>query len=257
MPATVDATEAVARARSGLRRDVAGLVQALDQAALIIPLARTMEGVDVGSLEEVGEELSLSPHLLFDEHRVAFVAVFTRSELVEAATQQVGWTTDDGPLEYCTLPSAVVLELALALIDGERVRGMLLNPFHESELVLSRQEVASIAQAKPIPLVGYVEGIPAGEDEERLVSTMDAPPAPEITAAIEEILAEVGGGLSYGLHRTFNPERDLEPHLTLNVRVAGSDVSRSSLAARLGAALDGKLPPPGYIDIVFDDPGLP
>lgn len=255
--ASIDATEAVLTARRGLRRDVAGLIQALDQAALILPLAKRIEGVDVGTLAEVGEELSLSPHLLFDENRVGYVAVFTQSELLERATAQVHWSTSDGPLEYCTLPAAVVLELALALIDGERVRGMLVNACHESELILHRHELASIAQGRALPLVGYVVDIPPGEDEGRLIAEMDAPPSREITAAIEQVLAETSTTLAYGIHRTFNPERDLEPHLTLNVRAGEAPVDRAVLAARLGAALDGKLPPPGYIDIVFDDPMLP
>lgn len=256
LPTIVDATEAVLAARRGLRRDVAGLIQALDQAALIVPLAKPIEGVDLGTLAEVGEELSLSPHLLFDESRVGYVAVFTQSELLERATTVVHWTTGDDPLEYCTLPAAVVLELALALVDGQRVRGMLVNPFHDSELILHRHELASIAQGRPLPLVGYVADIPPGEEEGRLIAEMDAPPSIEITTAIERVLAETSTELTYGIHRTFNPERDLEPHLTLNVLAGEAPVDRAALAARLGKALDGKLPPPGYIDIVFDDPTL-
>lgn len=256
VPATEDATAAVAQARRGLRKDVAALIQALESAPLIVPLAKSIEGVDLGKVQEVGEELSLSPHLLFDADRVGYLAVFTRGELLERATKQVSWTTDDGPLEFCTLPAAVVLELALAVVDGHRVRGLLLNPFDESELVLHRHELASIAQGRALPLVGYVEGIPHGEDEQRLVAEMGEPPPRDLVDAIEAVLAAFPGPPGYGLHRTFNPERDLEPHLTVNVHLGGQDVDRASIAARLGAAVEGKLPPPGYIDILFDDPAL-
>lgn len=253
MPADGDATDAVLVARRGFRRDVAQLVQALDSAPLYVPLAKRIAGAAVGEVEEVGEELSLSPHLLFDDDKVGYVAVFTRSDLLEQATEQVRWTTDDEPLEYCTLPAAVVLEMALAIVDETRVRGMLVNPFHESELVLHRHELASIAQGRALPLVGYVGDIPVGEDEERLEAQMDAPPSDEIVTALTRIL---GPELAYSLHRTFNPERDLEPHLTINVRVGEALVDRATLAGRLGEALDGKLPPPGYVDILFDDPTL-
>ncbi|MBM4364404.1 MAG: hypothetical protein FJ104_17130, partial [Deltaproteobacteria bacterium] len=174
----------------------------------------------------------------------------------EPATQTLGWTTDGGPLELCTLPSAVVLELGASILEDARVAGMILNPFDDGELLLRRHEVASLAAGKPLPLVGYVEALPLDEDESRLVAEMDGPPPAEVTAAIEQVLAGTSGAIGHRLYRTMNPERDLEPHLTLNVLVEDDDLDRGALATRLAAALDGKLPPPGYIDIVFNDPTL-
>lgn len=256
VPATGDATPAVVAARRGFRRDVQALIAALDSAPLLVPLAKSIEGVDIGDVQEVGEELSLTPHLLFDDDRRGYLAVFTRGDLLERATARVGWTTDDAPLEYCTLPAAVVLELGLALVDETTVRGMLVNPFDDGELVLLRHEIASIAQGRALPLVGYVGDIPVGDDEQRLVAQMEGPPPSEVVLAIDGVLG-AEGPLSYRIHRTFNPERDVEPHLTLNVLTEGKpDVDRVGLAARLGAALEGKLPPPGYVDILFDDPTL-
>src|SRR5690349_11898318 len=77
-----DATDAVAAARRGFKRDVAALIAALRSARLFVPLAKRIANVRVGAEQEVGEELSLTPHLLFDDARAGHVAVFTRPELV-------------------------------------------------------------------------------------------------------------------------------------------------------------------------------
>ena len=247
-----DASDAVAAARRGFKRDVAQLVLALRRARLLVPLAKRITNVAVGMEQEVGEELSISPHLLFDDERTGYVTAFTRPELVTRATDEIGWKTDEGPLEYCALPSQVVLELALALADDERIGGLLLNPLDGSELLLRRHEVASIAQGRALPLVGYVGELPYDPNEERLVAEMEGEPPEDIIGAIEGVLRTT----RYALKRTFNPERDLEPHLTLNVLGTDPSEDRSDLARKVAEALDGLLPPPGYIDILFDDPTL-
>jgi len=251
-----DATPAVVAAHRGLRRDVEALIGALEKAPLLVPLARRMPDSLPGITQEVGTELSLSPHLLFDDQRLGYVAVFTRADLVERATDRVGWTTDDGPLEFCTLPAFIVLEMAVALLEDRRMGGLLLNPFDESELLLRRPEVASLAQRRALPLVGYVADIPHGDDEERLIAEMESPPAAALTSAIEAVLARTQGTAGYSLYRTFNAERDIEPHLTLNVLVEDDDLDRTALAQALARSVEGELPPPGYIDILFNDPLL-
>lgn len=255
-----DATAAVAAARRGFKRDVEGLVRAFRRSHLLVPLAKRMGEVPLGVDQEVEDELSLSPHLLFDPDRIGFLPVFTRAEFIEKATLQVGWVTDDGPLEYCTLPGPAVLELGLAVVDDDRIGGMIVNPFDDTELMLRRHELGSIAQGRALPLVGYVSELPFSQDEQRLIAEMDGPPPEDLVRAIEGVLAGAsreGQALTYGLHRTFTPERDLEPHLTLNVLGGGDTLDRAALGETLAAALDGHVPPPGYIDIVFDDHALP
>jgi hypothetical protein len=254
--APIDATDAVAAARRGFKRDVEGLIRAFRKSHLFVPLAKRIENVPLGVDQTVEDELSLTPQFLFDPERIGFLPVFTRTAFVERATEQVGWTTDDGPLEYCTLPGPAVLELGLAVVDDERIGGLIVNPFQETELMLRRHELASIAQGKPIPLVGYVSELPFSQDEQRLIAEMDGPLPEELVAAVEGVLAEVDRGLSYGLHRTFTPERDLEPHLTLNVLGGAETLDRHALGQKLFEALEGYVPPPGYIDIVFDDEAL-
>ncbi len=230
------------------------MIEAVPRGRLVVPLMKRMEDAVIGVETEIGDELSLAPHLLFDQDGIAFVAVFTTAALVEAAATEVDLRTEGGELEYCTLPASVVLEIALEIVDGARVAGLLVNPFHDSELILKRHELASIVQRKALPLVGYVAEIPFSEDEERLIAKLDGPPPPSVLDAVEGVLRRRANPPKYGLHRTFSPERDLEPHLTLNLVTDGDP--DPELAAELGAALEGKLPPPGYIDIVWNDPVL-
>jgi hypothetical protein len=252
---TVDLTSAVLQARRGFKSDVAALVGVLPQGRLFVPLMRRIEDVSIGVDTVLGDELSLSPHLLYDENRIGYVLAFTRSDLVQAAAEHVDLKTDGGALEYCALPASVVIEVALEIVDGERVAGLLVNPFHDSELILQRHELASIAQAKPIPLVGYVSDIPFADNEERLIAKLESPPPETMVAAIDDVLSRLPDAPSYELHRTFSPERDLEPHFTLNL-VHSATEPNAALVQEIGAALEGKVPPPGYIDIVWNDPKL-
>jgi hypothetical protein len=65
-------------------------------------------------------------------------------------------------------------------------------------------------------------------------------------------LAELPEVTSHRLVRTFNPERDLEPHLTLELAVT-AEADRRALAERVIGAVGDRIPPPGYLDVVFDD----
>jgi hypothetical protein len=53
---------------------------------------------------------------------------------------------------------------------------------------------------------------------------------------------------------TFNPDRDLEPHLTLTLTPRSRDVDFESVTRRIMEAVADHVPPPGYIDILFDPP---
>jgi|SoiMethySBSTD1v2_1073268.scaffolds.fasta_scaffold00354_37 type III secretion system (T3SS) SseB-like protein len=247
-----DLTAAVTTARRGLRRDVAVLVDSLEAGELFVPLARPIAGVPYGEHVELENELSMAPHMLVDSEQKVYAALFTRADLLEAAGDQLGWTTDEGPLEYCSLPARVALSMALEVIDEVNVVGLVINAIDSSELFLQRNELGSICAGQPLPLVGYVREIPVGDDERTLVAEPGDPPPPELIAAIEQCVAAEPELTSYVLERTFNPERDVEPHPTLRLRTTGA-VDRPGITARLIAAIEDKLPPPGYVDIVFDE----
>jgi hypothetical protein len=247
-----DITNAIETARRGLRRDVQVLIDALEDGELYVPLARSIPDTDYGERMEIGGDLELSPHLLVDEDERPYCAVFSRAELLEPVGEELGWTTDGGPLEYCALPAPIVFDMTLSVIDEETVFGLVFNAMSGSELVLRRDEAASIAQGKAVPLVGYVQEIPPQEFEETLVAEGDPPPE-ELVQAIERCVAGIDGIKGYRLERTFNAERDLEPHLTLTLGTDPGDLDFADISRRVVAEIEDKLPPPGYIDILFDE----
>ena len=250
-PEPTDLTQAVLTARRGLRRDVGVLVEALGSAELLIPLAKPIEGARLGEVLELEDGAQLVPHLLAEEGGAQFCALFTRPELLEPAERELGWTTGDGPLEFCALPAGVALDMALQIIDGEQVLGLVLNPLHASELLLRRSEAASIAAGQPIPLVGYVQHIPRQPGEKTLVAEGADPPSAELVAAVEACVSELDGVSGYRLEQTFNAERDLEPHPTLTLSLS-YEIDRSAAADRIFQAVGETLPPPGYLDLLFD-----
>jgi len=248
-----DLTQAVRTAKSGLRRDVRQLVDALPHGELLVPLARDIAGAPEGERVEIADELTLAPHLLIGPGGEAWAALFTRAELVGPIEERFGWQTDEAPLKVCALPARLALDMALEVVDDENVVGLVVNPLHESELVLNRVELGSIARGQPLPLVGYVDGIPRDEAESTLVAEPGDPPPAAMLAALERCLADLDEVVGHSLRRTFNPDRDLEPHLTLTLLLAPQAVDRAALARRVVEAIEQELPPPGYIDVLFEE----
>jgi len=134
----------------------------------------------------------------------------------------------------------------------EQVQGVVIDAGADSELVLTAAEVHKLVAGQAIPLVGYVAAIP-DDNERTLVAEPGSPPAPELTAALERCVRELDELSGYQLLRTFNPERDLEPHPTIKLKTRPGKVDHQHLAKHVFTAISPHLPPPGYVDIVFED----
>lgn len=246
-----DLANAVKQARRGFRRDVAALLEALEQADLLIPLAEPVSGATTGERTKIQGELRLQPHFLPTPEGPLFAALFTSPALLDAIGEQLRWHTGGGDLEFCSVPGGVALEMAAGTLD-ENVRGVVIDAGAESELVLTAAEVQKLATGQAIPLVGYVAAIPDDHDK-TLVAEPGTAPAPELVAALEQCVAELGELRGYELLRTFNPERDLEPHPTIKLLTVSGKVDHSHLAKHVFNAVGPHLPPPGYVDIVFEE----
>jgi hypothetical protein len=248
-----------------LKSDVAHLVAQLESGGLLVPLAKPIDDVPLGETMLAPEgQVKLVPHLLPDREGTCFVTLFTDADVLKTVGHYLEWTTsaggdaasedDDTSLQYCTLPARAALDLALQLIDDKEIHGLVINPSDESELILRRSEVGALAQGRAVPLIGYVHEIPYGAEDRRLVSELDAPLPSDFLAAVAECVQGIPGIASHRLQQTFNAERDLEPHPTLFIRLENeSSIDHEQLNARLAAAFEGKLPAPGYIDVLFDD----
>ncbi|RYZ08251.1 MAG: hypothetical protein EOO73_09320 [Myxococcales bacterium] len=246
-----DLVSAVKQARRGFRRDVAALLEALEQADLLIPLAEPLAGASTGVRTKVEGELRLQPHFLPTPEGPLFAALFTSAPLLDAVGAQLGWRTGEQGLEFCSIPGGVALEMAAGTLD-EHVHGVVIDAGADSELVLTAAEVKRLVTGQAVPLVGYVAAIP-DDHEKTLVAEPGAAPSPELVAALERCVSELSELYGFELLRTFNPERDLEPHPTIKLRTAPGPVDHSHLAKHVFDAVGPFLPPPGYVDIVFEE----
>jgi hypothetical protein len=246
-----DLVSAVKQARRGFKRDVAALLDALEASDLLIPLAEPVAGATTGARTKIEGELRLTPHFLPTPEGPQFAALFTSAPLLDAIGAQLRWRTGDGALEFCSVPGGVALEMASGTLD-EIVQGVVIDAGADSELVLTADEVRRLVTGQPIPLVGYVAAIPDDHDR-TIIAEAGAPPAPELTAALERCVLELPELRGYELLRTFNPERDLEPHPTLKLKTTSGKVDHQHLAKHVFSAVGPHLPPPGYVDIVFED----
>jgi hypothetical protein len=131
------------------------------------------------------------------------------------------------------------------------VRGLVIDPGAPSELGLTRAELASLLAGRPIPLVAYVENIPHDESERTLVAESGEPLPERLLTNLEGWIDGASAVSGYRLERTFNPDRDLEPHLTLTLRVT-EEADRRDLFQGVTRAIASELPPPGYLDVLFE-----
>jgi hypothetical protein len=242
---------AVGRARSGLRRDVQALLDQFESAELLVPLARDLPDAPEGERIELDGELSIIPHLLPDNDGQLFAPVFTHAAPVEPVASALEWTTDGEALKLCAFPAKVALEMALEVLDAGHVIGLVIDPGADSELCLTRSELSSLLLGRALPLLAYVQNIPEEDRGSTLVAEGAEPPPAELREALQSWLAQTPEVKGHRLERTFNPERDLEPHLTLTLRVPESS-DRTGLFQGVTSAIGGTVPPPGYLDVIFE-----
>jgi hypothetical protein len=247
-------TEVVAAARRGLRRDVAELTLALAQGKLIMPLRRDVPGAAEGEVITLEGPLELSPHLISDEDGKHYAVLFTEPELLEEVAAGLSWQTDGADAKGCTLPARLACEMSLDAVDEQSVFGLVVNPGADSELFLRRSELASIVAGQPLPLVGYLADLPPLDDERILVAEGTGL-SPGLAADIDRCLGERPGVAGHRVERTFNPERDLEPHPTLTIVLSDEDADRRAIAQAVIESVGERLPPPGYLDILFEEAG--
>ena len=141
--------------------------------------------------------------------------------------------------------------MARDLIDEQRIFGVVIDPGADSELCLTRAETASVLAGRALPLLAYVAQIPAEERESTLVAEGAEAPPSALLEALETFHASRPEVLAHRLASTFNPDRDLEPHLTLTLSVTRA-ADTAELFQSVTSALEGLLPPPGYIDVLFE-----
>jgi len=239
-------------ARSGLRSDVQVLLDALGKSHVYIPLSEDLPDTPDGEKIEMKDELTFRPHMILNEDHSVFAVAYTEPALVDPMQKALDWKTSDDELKFICAPAEVAFDLAQLQFDGENVAGLVFNPGTDEELILQRDEVASLAQGKALPLVGYVSDLEPGADEETELLEGADPPPRALMDSLNESKEKNKDIIDVSVHTTFNPERDREPHLSILLTViARTDIDRQKLADAVMDDAAPHLPAPGYADIIF------
>ncbi len=241
-------------AQSGLRSDVEALISLLPEAHVYIPLSEDLPDAPEGEQIDIEGDLTFRPHMILGEEQAIFAVAYSQPVLVEPMQTSLDWTTSGTDLKFICVPASVALDLAQVTIDGEEVTGLVFNPGTEAELVLRRDEVSSLAQGIPLPLVGYVSELEPGADQDAHIVEGAAPPPEALLDALERAKESHKDLVGSVVVTTFDPGRDREPHLTISLIVIGRhDLNRGALAEAVMDEVAPHLPAPGYADIVFRD----
>jgi hypothetical protein len=245
---------ALEAARSGLRSQVQVLVEALPECHVYIPLSEDLPETPDGERVEIGGELTFRPHMILNQDESIFAVAYTDPQFVDVMQEALGWETSGGELKFVCVPAHVAFDLAQMDLDGDKVSGLVFNPGTDKELILQRDEVASIAQGTALPLVGYVSELEDNSEEGTQIVAGAPPPPAALIAALEAARESQKDLVDVKVHTTFNPERDREPHLSIILTVVPRrELNRQALADAVMEDAAPHLPPPGYADIVFRD----
>ncbi len=249
-----DFSEALLSARVGLRSKVEELLEVLPAAQVYIPLSEDLPDAPLDETVPFEGELTFRPHMILNEDQSIFAVAYSEPELAEPMQNALSWSTSGEELKFICVPAHIAFDLCSSVIDGEEVSGLVFNPGTDVELVLLRDEAASLGQGQAIPLVGYVADLPPDEEGTTQVLEGADPPPPALLSALEAAKEKIEDLIEVQVGTTFNPERDREPHLTITLTVIGRHgLDRQELADRVMEQAAEHVPAPGYADIVFLD----
>lgn len=248
----MDLRDHVLRARSGYRSDVAALGEALGRGDVFVPLARSA-GVPEGR-STLAADADIALHSLPSADGTSWVPLFTSRERLLAAGMRNGWTTDGGPLHFVGMPGMTALTSVFApSLEAGATAGVVFDVGHDSELAMNAAEVLRLIRGEAIPLVGYASRLPARGTEKMLVGEPATPPSHQALDRIAAVLGTEPSVEGWHLRQVFTPERDVQPHLLLDIRAAVTEQERRRISEKVGAIVgELQLPPPGYLDVAFN-----
>lgn len=244
--------DALIRAQSGYRSDVAAMVDQLKRSEVFAPLQVSGNLPSKPTTLAVGTSVAL--HNLPSANGGLWIALFSSVETLQKAGQRHNWLTDGGPLRFVGFKWDAAIEgmFSKALETGANA-GIVFDEGSRSELALNASEVIRIAQGQIIPLVDYAARQPARGGEQVFVGEPATPPPPELLEAVRATLATEKGVASYRLVQVYSPERDVMPHLLLDIESQSAEPDRRRISQLVGEAIkDIRLAPPGYVDVAFN-----
>jgi len=244
--------DALIRAQSGYRSDLAALVEELNLSEVFAPLGSGADLPSTPTTLEVAKMVKL--HNLPSADGKTWAALFSGVGRLQIAGVQFHWTTDGGPLRFMAFKwDDAIQGMFLPAIESGGIAGIVFDVGGSSELALNASEMSAIARGEMVPLIDYASQHPARGDEQVFIGEPATAPPATLVDAIQTILATEPAVISHHLRQVYIPERDLMPHLILDIHSQASEAERRRISQRVGEAIDGiPLPPPGYVDVAFN-----
>jgi len=244
--------DSLIRAQSGYRSDVAALVGQLKKSDVFAPL---QAGGDLPSKPStLTVDTSVALHNLPSADGTVWIALFSSVEALRRAGERHKWFTDRGPLRYIGFKWDAGIEgMFLKALESGGNAGIVFDEGSRSELGLRASEVLSIARGDVIPLVDYAARQPTRSKEQVFVGDPATPPPQALLDAVRSTLSTEQAVTSYHVRQVYIPERDVMPHLILDIESTASEPERRRISQLVGDAINNiALPPPGYLDIAFN-----
>ncbi|HWA73085.1 MAG TPA: SseB family protein [Polyangiaceae bacterium] len=239
-------TGIVQKARSGRSQDVQALLVAIPTARFLLPLKHAVPEAPVGQAVTLDRRVDLSPHYLPDgsARRLALFTYFGPLDRIVPTHQ---WMTDGDRLQLFTLPGPTALQLAHRVVDAWNVMRLVIDPGAPSELVLTRNEIASLLERKATSLSEY-----AGRGGESCLPLNAGDPLPpRLVQAIAACLKDHEEVREHRLESVFDPARDKQPRLILRLWTTET-AYRNALVNLITSAVQHELPPPGEMEVRFE-----
>lgn len=243
--------DALVQAQSGYRSDVSALAKQLNANNVFAPLAR---GVGLRLTGPLPAGTSLVVHDLVSDNGAKWIPLFSSVQALRTIGGRLRWHTDGGLLNYAEFRWDEAFEAIFrsVLESGDRA-GVVFDAGTPSELALTRHEALTIAGGAVIPLVDYASRQPTRPADQVYVGEPAAMPSEDLLQGLRVALSVEPRVRSYRLVQVFMPERDVIPHLVLDIRSDALEEERRQIAQRIGdAILRIPVPPPGYVDIAFN-----
>ncbi len=237
-----DLTEAVARARTGVMREVGLFCSLLDSHALVLPLAQPVPGekAAAAAVRTAGPDgASIQLHLVSGPKGEKICPMFTEDSILSRVGRHFGWTTGGGPLEMIQLGAKSALELALDMAGNGAIAGSVINPFDKTALDLTPEELRDLLRSDQRALRRRLRDLPIQKNEQ-FITREPSQPLPELARALEAVLAVHPELVGYTCVEVVSAERD-QPVLLVSLQTRG-DVDQGRIAEEAARAVEGKYP---------------
>ncbi len=249
----------VKNATSGKRTPVRRFLNGLKESSVLVPIHSpdsdtvSSEGKS-GSHKEVSVEGEgkLRPRILKTEAGVPFLPLFTHLSFLEAFRDRMSEGDSSFQFEQCELPGPDGLKLANRLRERGVIDGIIFNMYQKTEVKVFNEEVKQLANDKAVPLKQQLLGEDVGEGNMHVVPPPQTTVPDAFTETIREYVRDQPELESSDWVWGLNPEVDNRPHLIVNLETCGNEVEHEKHVKQLNQILEGSIPDPGFIEVVFD-----